>query len=342
MGRAPLRILVVGCGHMGAAHARAYHAMPGFEIAGLVARRPEARDSLAAELGVDRVFSNFEEALAATRPDAVCVSTWPDTHERFCILSMRAGAHVFVEKPLAEDVASAERVIQTARETGRALVVGYILRHHPAWVRFVELAATVGTPLVMRISQNQQSSGEFWRKQQQLMQGVSPLVDCAVHYVDVMCQMTGSRPTHVQAIGACLAPELPEGMYNYGQLQLRFEDGSVGWYEAGWGPMMSDEAAFIKDVVGPLGSVTLRDGVLVRHRRELDAAGAFVHRDEAIPAAADLSLVDLCRREQEYFERAVREGLDLASHHEAAQLSLRIVLAADRSIREGTAIALPT
>jgi predicted dehydrogenase len=340
MDRGRLRVLVVGCGHMGAAHARAYHAMPGFEIAGLVARRPDARDRLAAELGGARVFSSFEEALAATRPDAVCVSTYPDTHEQFCVESLRAGAHVFVEKPLAEDLASAERMIQTARETGRALVVGYILRHHPAWMRFVELAATVGKPLVMRISQNQQSSGEHWLKQQQLMRTVSPIVDCAVHYVDVMCQMTGARPTHVQAMGTRLAPELPEGMYNYGQLQLRFEDGSVGWYEAGWGPMMSDEAVFIKDVVGPHGAVTMRGGTFVRHRRDLDAAGAFVHPDEVMKAPADLSLVDLCRREQEFFERAIREGLDLTSHHEAARLSLRIVLAADKSVRSGAAVSL--
>ena len=40
-------------------------------------------------------------------------------------------------------------------------------------------------------------------------------------------------------------------MYNYGQLQVTFDDGSVGWYEAGWGPMMSETAFFVKDVIGP-------------------------------------------------------------------------------------------
>ena len=46
-------------------------------------------------------------------------------------------------------------------------------------------------------------------------------------------------------------------MYNYGQLQVTFEDGSVGWYEAGWGPMMSETAFFVKDVIGPRGCVSL-------------------------------------------------------------------------------------
>ena len=46
-------------------------------------------------------------------------------------------------------------------------------------------------------------------------------------------------------------------MKNYGMLQVMFEDGSVGWYEAGWGPMMSETAFFVKDVVGPKGSVSI-------------------------------------------------------------------------------------
>ena len=46
-------------------------------------------------------------------------------------------------------------------------------------------------------------------------------------------------------------------MYNYGHLQVLFDDGSVGWYEAGWGPMMSETAFFVKDVISPNGCVSI-------------------------------------------------------------------------------------
>ena len=46
-------------------------------------------------------------------------------------------------------------------------------------------------------------------------------------------------------------------MYNYGHLQVLFDDGSVGWYEAGWGPMMSETAFFVKDVISPKGCVSI-------------------------------------------------------------------------------------
>jgi predicted dehydrogenase len=86
---------------------------------------------------------------------------------------------------------------------------------------------------------------------------MSPIVDCGVHYVDVMCQMTGARPIRVSGVGARLTNELKPDMFNYGQLQVTFDDGSVGWYEAGWGPMMSEVAFFVKDVIGPRGSVSI-------------------------------------------------------------------------------------
>ena len=63
-----------------------------------------------------------------------CINTWSDTHADYAIKAMEAGADVFVEKPLAETVADAERVIATAERTGRKLVVGYILRQHPSLI----------------------------------------------------------------------------------------------------------------------------------------------------------------------------------------------------------------
>ena len=74
-----------------------------------------------------------------------------------------AGCHVFVEKPVATSVAEAEQVVAEATRTGRKLVVGYILRHHPAWLKFIELARTLGKPLVMRMNLNQQSAAAVGR-----------------------------------------------------------------------------------------------------------------------------------------------------------------------------------
>ncbi len=78
-------------------------------------------------------YTDYDTALAELKPDVVSVNTLPDTHADYSIKAMEAGAHVFVEKPLAENVESAQRVVDTAKRTGKKLVIGYILRQHPSW-----------------------------------------------------------------------------------------------------------------------------------------------------------------------------------------------------------------
>lgn len=354
----PIRILVVGCGNMGASHASAYHHLPDFEICGLVSRG-DSKLRLQEKLGSNYpLFEDFETALAESQPDAVCISTYPDTHETFACKAMEAGCHVFLEKPLAFSLKDAARIVSTAKETNKKVVVGYILRHHPSWMRFIEEAQKLGKPLVMRMNLNQQSQGYMWEVHRNLMKTLSPIVDCGVHYIDVMCQMTRSKPVWVSAIGARLSEEVAADNYNYGQLQIRFEDGSVGWYEAGWGPMISETAFFIKDVIGPKGAVSIvaktagsagqsdqidahtkTESILVHHA-DLNEKQLFSKKDEWIDLTDEPNHQELCNREQLYFLQAIRNDMDLTEHLEDALNSLKIAFACDESVKTGKGVAL--
>ncbi len=354
----PIRVVVVGAGSMGSSHARAYHTNPGFTLTGLVAPSARRRGPLAAELGVGE-FDTLDAALEATAPDAVCIASYPDTHFAYAKRAIESGAHVFVEKPLAQTVREAEEIAALAVSRGLKVVVGYILRVHPAWKEFIRIARTLGRPLVMRMNLNQQSEGAAWETHKSLMKSMSPIVDCGVHYVDVMCQMTRSRPVRVQAIGARLTDEIASDMYNYGNLHVVFEDGSAGWYEAGWGPMMSETAFFVKDVVGPGGSVSIVDpsagGAAARAAASADidahtkTNALLVHRvaahgadpgDELVDMSDEPGHQELCDREQAFFLDAIRADADLSDHLADAVNSLRIVLAADESVRTGKVVSL--
>ena len=354
----PIRILVVGCGNMGASHAKAYHMMPEFEICGLVSTGV-SKQKLNDELGgIYPLFDNYENALVETKPDAVCISTYPDTHEAYAVMAFEKGCHVFMEKPIADSVVGAEHVAAAARAAGKKLVVGYILRHHPSWIKFIEIAQQLDKPLVMRMNLNQQSHGYMWDVHRNLMKSLSPIVDCGVHYIDVMCQMTRSKPLTVTAIGARLTNDIPEGNYNYGQLQIRFEDGSVGWYEAGWGPMMSETAFFVKDVIGPKGCVSIvakdaggkgkSDSVeahtktesLRWHHANIDNNNEFTKQDEWIDLTDEPDHQELCNREQAYFLKAIVDDIDLTDHIDDAVNSLKIAFACDESVRTGTVVRL--
>ena len=347
----PLRVLVVGLGQMGRSHALAYHRDPAFAIVGFVNRSPvDLPDELKAYPWID----GFEAGLALA-PDLVCIASYTDSHADYAVAALEAGAHVFVEKPLAATVADAERVVAAARRTNRKLVVGYILRHHPGWVAFIAEARRLGPPFVMRMNLNQQSSGAAWEIHRRLMESTSPVVDCGVHYIDVMLQITDSPPVQVRGMGVRLSPEIAPAQVNYGHLQVLFADGSVGWYEAGWGPMISETAFFVKDVMGPRGAVSIVaeegaasaaiDTHTATSRLRIHAAacgpdGAFLAPDEILSLADDPGHDELCAREQRFMRDAILEDRDLGRHMDDAVRSLAVVLAADRSMRENRAIDL--
>ena len=351
-----IRVLVVGLGNMGLSHARAYAANGGFEIAGLCSRGIETRQDIAAEFPAIPAFADYAGALQAAKPDAVSINTWPDSHGAYARMALEAGCHVFIEKPLAATVAEAQDIAALAKAKGLKLVIGYILRVHPSWIKFVEVGKTLGKPLVMRMNLNQQSSGAQWQVHKHLMNSISPIVDCGVHYVDVMCQVTGAKPLRVHAVGARLSDEVDAHMYNYGHLHVAFDDGSVGWYEAGWGPMMSETAFFVKDMIGPRGSVSIamdeartdsadvdshtRTSALRIHHASLSPDGQFVTPDEIVRMDDEPGHQELCNREQALFLDAIRHDRDMDKHVEEAIDSLRIVLAADESVRTGQVVTL--
>jgi predicted dehydrogenase len=183
-----------------------------------------------------------------------------------------------------------------------------------------------------------------------------PLVDCGVHYVDIMCQMTRAKPKLVQGIAARVSDEIAPGTHNYGALHVVFDDNSVGWYEVGWGPMMSKVAFFVKDVIGPKGCVSIDKDMssvdpsdvskhttvdtIILHSSATDAKGMQVKKDQTVKIEDEPDHDELCKREQEYLYRAVTEDIDLTDHVADAVNSLKICFAAVESYETSKAVRL--
>jgi predicted dehydrogenase len=345
-------VLVVGLGNMGQSHALAYHSNPGFEIVGLVNR---SIVDLPVELRSYPYFDDFQRTLEQLNPELVSINTYSDSHADYAITAMESGSHVFLEKPIATTVEDAERVVEAAKRYDRKLVIGYILRHHPSWITLIDEARKLGGPYVFRLNLNQQSSGKTWKTHKQLMESMSPIVDCGVHYVDVMCQITDAKPVKVRGMGVRLSQEVSTDMYNYGHFQVLFDDGSVGWYEAGWGPMISETAFFVKDIISPNGSVSIvvEDGVksddidahtktsnIRIHHSKIDEHGEFCKQDMMMSMEDEPGHQGLCDREQHYVLQAIRNNINLDRHLSDAVQSLRICMAADESIRSGEEIII--
>ena len=152
-------------------------------------------------------------------------------------------------------------------------------------------------------------------------------------------------------MGLRLSDEIAPDMYNYGHLQVLFDDGSVGWYEAGWGPMMSETAFFVKDVISPERLRLDRHGrgrEVGRHRhphqdlddpraprRDWRGRHASPTPDEMLSMAGEPGHQELCDREQAFVLKAIREDLDLTATWTTRCNRSRVCLAADESVRTG-------
>ena len=206
----------------------------------------------------------------------------------------------------------------------------------------------------MRMNLNQQSFGKEWALHKTFIANMPPLVDCGVHYVDVMCQMTRSKPKLVQGIAANICRDRPEETQLRGPARgLRGQLGGI--VRGRVGPMMSKTAYFVKDVIGPKGCVSIeRDptvdpsdvskhsdvsGILV-HSAEANATGYAAKKDQFIKMDDEPDHNELCKREQAYLLKAITEDIDLTDFVADAVNSLKVCFAAVESYTCGKAIKL--
>jgi predicted dehydrogenase len=126
-----VRIGVVGLGYWGPNLARNFSAIPGCELVWCCDASAERRSAAARQFPGVRVAADLDELLADESLDAIALATPVPTHAALAARVVEAGKHCFVEKPLAQSSADAERAVAAAEASGRLLMVGHLLEYHP-------------------------------------------------------------------------------------------------------------------------------------------------------------------------------------------------------------------
>jgi len=129
-----LRVAVIGCGKMAAAHAGAYLRDGRAALVAAVDPVPAAAEAFARRFGVPRTYLDHRAMLAAERPDVVSVCTWPPDHTEPVIAAAESGARgILCEKPLAVTLPEADRMLAAADRAGAAFMVGHQRRLEPRY-----------------------------------------------------------------------------------------------------------------------------------------------------------------------------------------------------------------
>src|SRR5580704_1656185 len=121
-----LKVAIVGCGKIADGHIEEIQKMPAAaRVVAVADLELLMAEQIATRYGIPAFYDDLDRLLAKERPDVVHITTPPQSHLPLAIKAIDAGAHVYVEKPLALNYAEAKRLIDHARRAGKKLTIGY-------------------------------------------------------------------------------------------------------------------------------------------------------------------------------------------------------------------------
>ncbi|MBE5868487.1 MAG: Gfo/Idh/MocA family oxidoreductase [Lachnospiraceae bacterium] len=249
-------IAVVGCGQMGEAHIEHIYYKPNVRVACVCDRDIERARFFAHKYNAASIETDAQKCISREDVDIVIIATYPSSHLELLKLCIEYKKHVICEKPITTTLEDGEEFVRLVKENPQVKVlVGHILRHNETYNRVAKMIqeGAIGHPIIMRMSQNHHTLN--WPRYLNLIKETSPIIDCGVHYFDVMQWFTGAKITSVSGIGMRTDSDIPEGKHNYEMITAHLSDGSIGFYEAGWTKTISSDN--MKEFVGPKGSIRI-------------------------------------------------------------------------------------
>lgn len=134
-----LRVGIIGCGKIADQHAEQILFIPGCKIVGVCDREPLMARQLQERLNVEKYFTEVQDLLDGAKPDVVHVTTPPQSHFSLGALCLKAGCHVYIEKPFTVYASEAEELIKLSERTGRKVTVGHDAQFTHAAIRMRQL-----------------------------------------------------------------------------------------------------------------------------------------------------------------------------------------------------------
>lgn len=219
-----IKAAVIGVGSMGANHARIYNELEGVTLVGVCDADHQLAEKVASRHRTGQ-YSDHRQLLDQERPDLVSIAVPTGFHHQVALDAIDRGAHLLVEKPIADTVAHAEEMVERAEARGVQLMVGHVERFNPA---VVELKRKLQDGQLGKMFQiHVRRLGPFPHR----IRDVGVVIDLATHDLDVMCYLTGAAVLRVYA-------ETEQEIHTHHEDSLsgllRFDNGVVGVLDVNW------------------------------------------------------------------------------------------------------------
>ncbi len=220
-----MKAAILGSGFIADFHADAWSALPDVTLCAVCDTEEEKARALAGRYSC-RHYTDFSALLEQEKPDVISLCLPTFLHARYAVAALEKGVHVLCEKPMALRQEECEAMVRAAREAGRILLIGQVLRWWPEYITLQTEIARRGTPSFLRARRVQHASREGWFMQPD--QGGGALFDLAVHDLDWLCGLMGGVPEVLSAFGE----KGREGSWRRVVASLRWENGTRALTEA--------------------------------------------------------------------------------------------------------------
>lgn len=333
-----LDVLLVGAGRAGMVHARNFaDGIRGARLAAVADIDRDAAESMADELGADDVFDDPEAAVADGGVDAVVITTPTFTHADLAVAALDAGKHVMSEKPLASSLEDADRIADAVERSSASFVMAFMRRFDPRFVRAEERirAGDIGEPILVKSTGRGPGLPPEWAWDTSLSGGLVAEVNS--HDIDTVRWLSGQELATVHTVGrAAKRPDIAE------EHDL-FVDVLVATFELSEGGLATVDGACPADygydaraeIYGSEGVIFVGDALRDAPLLVRDNEG----RTDAVVTWRNL-FAEAYRAEDEHFVRVVRGEEDPRVTVEDGVRALEGVVASNRSMRDGSTVAI--
>ena len=204
-----LKVGIFGVGHLGKFHINNWKEIEGVKIVGFFDPNNDNANEVINTHGLKR-FSDEEKLIEAC--DIIDVITPTNLHYEVCMMAIRKGKHVFVEKPLAHTLQEGKDLVNMVREAGVKMQVGHVERFNPAYLALKELNLNPMFIEVHRLAQFNPRGTE-----------VSVILDLMIHDIDIILSLVKSDVKSISASGVAVMTDTPD----IANVRIEFNNGCV-------------------------------------------------------------------------------------------------------------------
>ena len=326
----PIRIGVIGVGHMGQHHTRVLSLLKDVELVGVA--------DINAERGIDtaskhrvRFFEDYRDLLPLV--EAVCIAVPTRQHYAVGLTCLQAGIHVLIEKPIAASITEAESLVNAAADSQSILQVGHIERFNPA---FQELSKVLKTEELLALEAHRMSPYS------QRANDVSVVLDLMIHDIDLLLELAAAPVVKLTASGSrAWTGNPPDRPYlDYVTATLGFANGIVATLTASkvTHRKIRRIAAHCKN---SLTEADFLNNEILIHRQTTAKCvtdyGQVLYRQDGLIEKVHTSNIDKLCAELEHFVNCVRGGNKPSVGGEQALKALRLASSIEQMALDGQA-----